>query len=463
LETAGETSGSAIAHASSLASFIYALDSPAAREQYPKRLKIFLTFTGMPGKTVEEQAAAFLAKNDIQFYRDSIIKYITYNKQRVLNKELAAGTLNMYYHTIKLFFDMNDITEQGINWAKISRGLPKARVVANDRAPTLEEIRKLMEYADRRMKMLVTVMFSSGIRVGAWAGLQLKHVVQVHDSGVAKLIVYDGENEQYYTFITPEAHAAIKEWIAYRESYGEKITPDSHLMRDLWPTTDTIAYRQNNHYVAAGLATYPKKVTTVAIQKMLNRALKKQGIRQPLLLLKKGDIGGAGAGNTTTTRRHPFKLAHGLRKAFRSKAGQVMHHLNVELIMGHQTTGTQETYWRPTEQEVLKDYLRAVDYLSVVNVKNKGSEEAVEKVKQETDNMKKELAELKAKHEILQANSASVLNTLMAIEMGIKSPQVKFITWRSDKGEEELFDAAAIARAENEAREKEHQRRHHEQ
>jgi hypothetical protein len=53
-------------------SFIYALDSPAARRQYPKRLKIFLKFAGMPGKTVEEQAAAFLAKNDIRFIKTSL-------------------------------------------------------------------------------------------------------------------------------------------------------------------------------------------------------------------------------------------------------------------------------------------------------------------------------------------------------------------------------------------------------
>jgi hypothetical protein len=48
----------------------------------------------------------------------------------------------------------------------------------------------------------------------------------------AKLIVYDNENEQYYTLITPEAHSTIKEWIAYRESDGEKITPESYLIRD---------------------------------------------------------------------------------------------------------------------------------------------------------------------------------------------------------------------------------------
>jgi site-specific recombinase XerC len=372
-------------NSSPLASFIYALDSRAARREYPKRLDIFLKFAGMPGKTVEERAAAFLAKNDTRFYQDVIISFITYNKERVLNKELAAGTLNMYYHTIKLFCDMNDISEKGINWQKISRGLPKARILANDRAPTLEEIRKLMEYADRRMKMLVTVMFSSGIRVGAWEYLQLKHVIPVKD-GCAKLIVYDGENERYYTFITPEAHQAIKEWIAYRESYGEKISPESYLMRDLWPTTDT-TYESR---AATGLATHPKKLKTTTIQKMLSRALKKQGIRQPL----KKDA-----------RRHPFKLAHGLRKAFRSKAGLVMHHLNVELIMGHKTTGTQETYWRPTEEDVLEDYLRAVDLLTInSNVGNVNIHV--------TD---KEIEELKVK----QAAFESVLKKMVANDMDV--------------------------------------------
>ena len=89
--------------------------------------------------------------------------------------------------------------------------------------------------------------------------------------------------------------------------------------------------------------------------------------------------------------------------------------------------------------------------------------EEKEKSAREAEQTKRELAELKAKQDILQANTASVLNALMAAEMGIKSPGVKIIAWRSGEGQEGLFEAAAIARAENEAREKEHQRRHHKQ
>jgi integrase/recombinase XerD len=88
---------------------------------------------------------------------------------------------------------------------------------------------------------------------------------------------------------------------------------------------------------------------------------------------------------------------------------------------------------------------------------NEASEEKARTAK-EAEESKKRLEELEAKHEILQANSASVLKALMAIEMGIKSPEVKIITWSSDEGHKGLLEAAAIARAENEAREKKHQR-----
>jgi hypothetical protein len=79
-----------------------------------------------------------------------------------------------------------------------------------------------------------------------------------------------------------------------------------------------------------------------------------------------------------------------------------------------------------------------------------------EKTAKEAEESKKRLEDLEAKHDILQANTASVLKALMAAEMGIKPPPVKIIAWGSDEEHKGLFEAAAIARAENEVREKEH-------
>jgi hypothetical protein len=91
------------------------------------------------------------------------------------------------------------------------KGLPRAIQAANDRAPTLEEIQKLVEYPDRRIKPVVYVMVSSGIRLGAWDYLKWKHVNPILNNDektvvAAKLKVYEGDVEEYYSFITPEAY-----------------------------------------------------------------------------------------------------------------------------------------------------------------------------------------------------------------------------------------------------------------
>jgi hypothetical protein len=44
----------------------------------------------------------------------------------------------------------------------------KGERYADDRASTIELIRKIVEYPDRRIKPIVYVMIFSGIRAGAW-------------------------------------------------------------------------------------------------------------------------------------------------------------------------------------------------------------------------------------------------------------------------------------------------------
>jgi len=105
--------------------------------------------------------------------------------------------------------------------------MPKGRHSSNDRPPSRDEIIRLLESPDRRIKPIILVMVSSGIRVGAWDSMKWKHIVPIERDGsiiVAKLIVYPGENEEYSTFVTLEAYRSLVEWVDFRASYGEKIT-----------------------------------------------------------------------------------------------------------------------------------------------------------------------------------------------------------------------------------------------
>jgi hypothetical protein len=154
-----------------------------------------------------------------------------------------------------------------LNWKKISRGLPYGRKAANDRAPTLEEIQKLVEYPDRRIKPIIYSMSSGGFRLGAWDNLRWKHVTPITNNQgeviAAKVLIYPGDLEEYYTFITPEAYNALKEWMDFRTEYGEDITAESWLMRDLWQTS-------NMKYGAKfGLTTHPKPLKSTAIKRLI--------------------------------------------------------------------------------------------------------------------------------------------------------------------------------------------------
>jgi len=105
-----------------------------------------------------------------------IIEFLQSLKQRVENNEISGATVRDYVKPIRLFCEMNKIT---VPWTKIMRGLPRSRNYANDRAPTIDEIKKITDYPDRRIKPIVYLMASSGIRLGAWDYLKWRHLVPI--------------------------------------------------------------------------------------------------------------------------------------------------------------------------------------------------------------------------------------------------------------------------------------------
>ena len=148
--------------------FKYAIKIEITRKYYERRLKKFFDFIEfeMADKDIEFRCNKFAekAKDNTHWILSQIIRFLQYQKERVENKDITSGTLKNFVKSLKVFCEMSDIS---ILWKKITRGLPNARQSANDRAPTIEEIKKLLEYPDRRIKPIVYTMISSGIRLGA--------------------------------------------------------------------------------------------------------------------------------------------------------------------------------------------------------------------------------------------------------------------------------------------------------
>jgi len=61
---------------------------------------------------------------------------------------------------------------------------------------------------------------------------------------------------------------------------------------------------------------------------------------------------------------------HGFRKYFKTQTERVMKSLNVEILMGHDI-GISKPYYKPSEQELLQDYVKAIDLLTIHSDKSK--------------------------------------------------------------------------------------------
>jgi hypothetical protein len=175
--------------------------------------------------------------------------------------------------------------------------------------------------------------------------LQWGHIKPFKKEGAivaATVVVYHGDDEEYFSFITPESYHHLERWIEYRQDCGEKISGDSWVMRRLWNT-------KLGHY-HHGMIKASEKLKPSGVKRLIEDALWTQGIR------KKSDLKG---------NRYEFQTDHGLRKWFKTRceiAG--MKSINIEKLMGH-SIGISDSYYRATENELLEDYLKAIPFLTI--------------------------------------------------------------------------------------------------
>ena len=135
-----------------------------------------------------------------------------------------------------------------------------------DRAYNHNEIRKVLDVSDVRLKVIVLLMASSGMRVGALPLLRLRNLEKV--DSIYKITVYEGSNEEYYTFCTPECTTFIDSYFEYRTQNGEKLHKDSFLIRDQFDITDIEQIRNKS-----------KGIIVYTIKAVIDNVLVKSGLR----------------------------------------------------------------------------------------------------------------------------------------------------------------------------------------
>jgi integrase len=158
------------------------------------------------------------------------------------------------------FYKFNDVV---LNVSKINKFIPVQSRVRKDRAYTHDEISRILEFADERMKVVILLMASAGIRRGALPYLRLRDL----ENNSGKLTVYENEKDEYFTFITPECQKAVDTYLDMRARYGEKLDKDSFLIGEHFDKRDQFRARR------------PKQMTIGMLKWIIGQLEKRAGVR----------------------------------------------------------------------------------------------------------------------------------------------------------------------------------------
>jgi integrase len=389
--------------------FRAAVRSKYTLDPYERRLIAFLSEVGM---MCDEFVG--LAKVNPAAVEKMVIDFVLKEKHRLEQGSIASSTIGNKLKPIKLLLEMNDAI--GLNWKKIKRLLPSPRRFALDRIPTMEEIQKTIEHSDVRGKALTLVFCSSGIREGAIENLTVRNLKPVRidsdetdGSGrtrtLGRLTVYEGDiSEEYNTFITPEAHEAVQSYLGWRREHGETITEESPLFRDKFDPLVT-AYLTYD----GGKPEEPKRMTGAMIGANYNRLFYECGFR------------------TSPKRRHEFTV-HGFRKWFKTRCENAgVKPIVTELLMGH-SVGISDSYYRPTEKDLLEEYQKAIDALTISNENRlKTQVEVLAASSKETEEMiKTRLAEKDRELQLLRQRDELNHDALSALSERLMELEAKF-------------------------------------
>ena len=206
------------------------------------------------------------------------------------------------------------------------------------------QIQKMLDIADERMRAVILLLCTSGQRIGSLPNLSVRSLKEVGD--LYKITVYENEPEEYITFCTPECRKiGIDPYLQMRERYGETFDKSSPLIREQFDKKDQFAIA------------HPRRVKEPALARKLVDLSEAAGIRTRIQLTE---------GQMAASVRKDVPVCNGFRRFFSTQlvnANLITEHR--WLLEGHNLKANDSSYVHVSEQELMIQYEKAIDYLTI--------------------------------------------------------------------------------------------------
>jgi integrase len=268
-----------------------------------------------------------------------IVEYVDYLREDYLSKKggdrLSRSSIEVHCASVRDFLDTNYEDFDSIPWRRVKRHLPPHESTHDDRAYTVEEIHRILEKCDERSRVIILLMASTGMRIGAIHELPIGDLTPVTSNNFSlyKIWVYARwKGDKYYSYCSPETKQAIDTYLAYRQRFGEVLKPECPLIRE--------QFNIDRH-----LRQKARALSKPEIIYLVNEALRRSGVR------------------TAEVMR-----SYGLRKFYVSQMIKAKADYNTrEYLVGHgkHSRGLDVSYDRIGEDDRLAEYCKAVDLLTI--------------------------------------------------------------------------------------------------
>jgi hypothetical protein len=318
--------------------FYNSLNSNYTRANYKVYLEKYFKTVGY-----SNGLANFKSKSPKEIEND-LIEFIISLKERGCKRE----TIGNYVKPILAFCKVNDII---LNSVKIRRFVPPGSRNKKTRAYSVEEIQKLLDIGDERMKVVILLASSACLRIGAIPALSIGSLESVPEHDLYRITVYEGEPESYITYCSNECRKAIDSYLSMRKIYGEDIENNrsAPLIREQFDKRDPFSIA------------HPQRIKEVTLRKILVNMSESAGIRTHSILDNEQRHRGA-----SKYQRKDIPICNGFRYFYITtliNSGLQAEHRY--LLEGHNLKFNDMFYERVSDNVLLKSYLLAHNNLII--------------------------------------------------------------------------------------------------